>query len=228
MFIYSLLNIISFIVFFICIVTQAYYIWKAIRNLIKGDKITFSDWIEQIRKEVLGFAGSITKPILIISLAGIIITNSAIHQLVGIHNLLLKPEGTYCFYVEASPNDGKTYTLPAQIRVERESKEIAEGKEKTYTCYYIDKVFFSNGGWLDNEDGEPVEINKPTYYYDYDSDEKWKLVLLNEHAYSQYVNETNNADLVDITFMFLDVIPIAFYLYVLCRKEKRTDLLDKA
>ena len=220
MFIYNLFEYISSIAVTLCVLTLGYYVWRAIRSLFKREKITFSDWIGTIRNEVLGFAGDITKSLLIISLVAIIITDAAIHQLVGIHNLHLKPEGTYCFYVEAKRNGGKTYTLPAQIIIERETEDVSDEKTKTYTYYYIEKVYFSNGGWLDTSGNEPVEIGESSYHYDYDTEDEWELVLLNEHAYSPYVAETSNADWIDITFMLIKVLPISFLLYALCRREK--------
>lgn len=223
MFIYNIMKSVSSIAFTLCTLTVVYYIWKAIKGFFHGQKQSFSDCIAPIRDEVSNFAGGITKPLLIVSLIATIITNTAIHQLVGVHNLLLKPEGTYCFYVEADRYNGKTYTLPAQVRVEKETEEVAEGKERTFTYYYIEKVFFSNGGWLDTEGSEPVDINESSHHYDYNADDEWELVLLNEHAYSPYVRETNNADWLDITFMFIKVIPIALSLYALCRKEEPKD-----
>ena len=220
MFIYNIMKYISAIAITLCTLTVGYYIWKAIRSLFKREKLSFAGWTEAIKNEVLDFAGDITKPLLIVSLLATLITSTVLHQLIGIHNLLIIPEGTYCFYVEAHRYDGKTYTLPAQIGVTRETEDVSESKKKTFTYYYVEKVFFSNGEYLDTKGNEPVEINEPSYYYDCVTDDEWELVLLNEHAYSPYVTETNNADWLDITFMLIKVIPIAFSLYVLYRKER--------
>ena len=218
MLIYRLLGYVSNIATFLCIITLGYYIFTAIRRLVKRERISFCEWIREIKYDVQNFAGSFTKVFLIVSLIATLITNTTIHHLVGIHNLKLKPEGTYCFYVEAQSYGGKTYTLPAQIRVEKETDEVND-KRKTYTYYYIEKVFFSNGGWLNTEDNEPVYINEPSYHYESGGDE-WELVLLNEHAYSPYVEETNNASWLDMTFMFVEVLSISFLLYALCRKDE--------
>ena len=219
MFIYRLLGYVSNIASFICIITLGYYIFKAIRSSVKRERMSFKEWISDIKYEVQNFAGNFTNVFLIISLIATLLTNTAIHQLVGIHNLKLKPEGTYCFYVEAHRYGGKTYTLPAQIRVEKETDEVSEGKTRTYTYYYIEKVFFSNGGWLDAEDYEPDSINEPSYHYESKGD-GWELVLLNEHAYSPNVEETNNADWFGITVMLLEVLSISFLLYALHQKDE--------
>lgn len=223
MFIYNIIETVSSIAVTLCTLTSVYYIWKMAKSFFQGQKLSFSDCIAPIRDLVGNLAGSITKPLLIVSLIATIITSTAIHQLVGVHNLQLKPEGTYCFYVEANRYGANTYVLPAQVRVEKDTEEVSEGKKRTFTYYYIEKVFFSNGGWLDTEESEPTEINESTYYYDYDADDEWELVLLNEHAYSPYVPETNNADWLDITFLFIKVLSIGFSLFALCYKTQKTE-----
>lgn len=215
MFIYNILKYVSSAASTICIISTGYYIYLLIR-----ERFSLNEWLDAIKHGVHSFAGSKTKAILIFSLLATVITNTTLHQLVGIHNLHLKPEGTYCFYVEAKRYNGKTYTLPAQISIERETEDVSDEKTKTYTYYYIEKVYFSNGGWLDTSGNEPVEIGESSYHYDYDADDEWELVLLNEHAYSPYVAETNNADWLNITFMLIEALPVSFLLYALCRREK--------
>ena len=221
MFIYKLLGYISSIAVFLCIITLGYYLFVAIRSLVKKEKLSYTDWIRTIKSEILGFAGGATQPLLIISLLATIITSTTVHQLIGIHNLEIKPEGTYCFYVEATRSGGKTYTLPAQIRVEKETEEVAEGKSRTYTYYYVEKVFFSNGGWLDFEHEDSVDINDTTLMCN-DEDE-WRIRLLNEHAYSPYVTETSNAESDDIAWMFVETIPVLFLLCACLIPLKETE-----
>ena len=220
MLIYKVLKNMAAISVFLCFITCAYYIWYAIKNLFKRDRLSFANWICMIKTAAEGFTGKHTKLLLIISLFAALITNTAIHQLVGVHNLELKPEGVYCFYVEADLYGGGTYTLPAQVRVELETEEISDDKTKTYRLYYIEKVVFSDGDWLDTEDCEPDTINEPSYFYD-PYDNEWGLVLLNEHAYSPFISETNNAEWLDILLIFIDCLPILLILYALCYKEDR-------
>ena len=211
MFLYRLLKYISFVADF-SILILIYYIWVGIKQ-----KLSFSEWTSLIKYENSNLLGHYSQIILIIAAVAMLITNTAVHQLVGVNNLELKPEGTYCFYVEATRDGGKTYTLPAQIRIEKETDEVAEGKTRTYTYYHIEKVFFSNGGYLDTVDTDPVEINKSTYYYDGEND--WSLVLLNEHAYSPNVEETNNATWPELLFLIFESACIGILLYSLLKKE---------
>lgn len=213
MFLYRLLEYISFVAGF-SILIVLYYTYQAIKGFFKKEKWTFKEWIDEIGCELYGLAGKWSQLVLIVSAIALLLTNTTIHQFVGINNLKLKPEGTYCFYVEATRNYGKTYTLPAQIRIEKERDEVGEGKERTYTYYYIEKVIFSNGGYLDTENLDRVEINEASYFYD-NEDNEWELVLLNEHAYSPNVKETNNATWFGITFLSLEIFSISILLYAL-------------
>ena len=221
MFFYQLLKCISWPASF-SILIILYYIYKAIKVFFKKQKWTFKEWIDEIGIELYSLAGKWSQIILIVSSIALLLTNTTIHQFVGINNLKLKPEGTYCFYVEATRNYGKTYTLPAQIRIEKESEEVGEGKERTYTYYYIEKVIFSNGGYLNTEDLERVEIDESSYFYD-DEDNEWELILLNEHAYSPNVKETNNATWFDITILSIEIISISILLYALLKNKETVE-----
>ena len=167
-------------------------------------------------------AGNLTKNLIIISSVALLLTSPTIHQLVGINNIKLKPEGTYCFYVEAKKQGEKTYTLPAKIRIEEEREEVSENKERIYRFYYIEKVYFPNGGWLDTEDLDEVELNEASYFYD-DNDDEWELTLLNEHAYTPEVAETNNATWIQIVFLSIGIASIIIVLYAISKRKEPTD-----
>jgi hypothetical protein len=80
-------------------------------------------------------------------------------------------------------------------------------------------VYFTNGGYLDTDDGEPDEIDQASYFYEnFDDYASWDLVLLNEHAYSPYVHETNNADWLDLTFLSIETISFIIVLVALLRQ----------
>lgn len=213
MFLYRLLQYVSFVADF-SILILIYYIWVGIKH-----RLSFGEWTSLIKHENANLLGHYSQIILIVAAIAMLITNTAVHQLVGVNNLALKPEGTYCFYVEATRDSGKTYTLPAQIRVEKESDEVAEGKTRTHTYYYIERVFFSNGGYLNTENCDYVDIGESTHYYDGEND--WSLVLLNEHAYSPHVEETNNATWLEILFLMLESSCIGLLLYSLLKKENK-------
>jgi hypothetical protein len=217
MFFYRILRYISF-VSSLAILLVLYYVFKAIKGLFTGNKYSFVEWIDEIGYELYSFPGKWSKVILITSFVAMLLTNTTVHQLVGINNLELKPEGTYCFYVKATSPTGKSYTLPAQIRIEKETDEVGE-KTRTRTYFYIQKVYFTNGGYLDTDDGEPDEIDQASYFYeDFDDYASWDLVLLNEHAYSPYVHETNNADWLDLTFLSIETISFIIVLVALLRQ----------
>lgn len=219
MFIYRLLKYASYFVP-ICILVSGYYVWRAIRNLTRKD-FSYTKWIGDIQRELCSFFGRYVKPLLMISLISTLLTNAAVHQIVGVHNLKIKPAGTYCFYVEASRFDGKTYTVPAEVKIEKETEEVGDNKERTYTYYYIKRLFFSNGTEIEIDVWDSVQINKATYHTDSNGGE-WELTLLNKHAYSPQIEETNNASWFDITILSIEVLSVAFLLFALYWKNNET------
>lgn len=223
MFLYDLLKVGSVVAMGLCWLALICCAWEAIKNKTSKESFSIKRYVKEIKNQTLGVAGSFAKPILIVALIANIVTDTTVHQLVGVHSLPLKPTGTYCFYVEASRYGGKTYTLPAEIRVETENEDVGNDKLETRKCYYIEKVFFSNGGWLDTVDLRSVGINETVHFCDYDTDDEWKLTLLNEHAYTPYATETDNATPTDVLRMLVDKFPIAFLLFALCRKEHSGD-----
>ena len=84
----------------------------------------------------------------------------------GKTDLRIAPEGTYCYYVKAERDEGsKEYILPARV-------------EKDENGYYINNIYFSNGGYLFFDDGDFVDFNETFYASDQD-DELWKIKLTN-------------------------------------------------
>ncbi len=221
MILYRILQWISYIAYFPILIV-IYYVFKAIRGLFKKHKLTFNEWIGMIGQELYNFAGNWTKILFIASAIALLLTDPAVHQLVGINNLKIKPEGTYCFYVEATRNGDKTYTLPARIRIEEYREDEDERRVRVYRYYYIERVYFSNGGFLDTEYLDDVSINKPIVFCD-DNDNKWELVLLNEHAYTPEVKETNNASWISITILCIQTVSLIIVLYALSKSKKTVD-----
>lgn len=207
-----MLDFVATIVAAFCIFGVVCCVWSALSK-----RMYFFECAQTLDSLVNSLIGTLRLPLLAIGLLGVLITNAAVHQLVGIHNLELKPEGTYCFYVEAHREGGNTYTLPAEI-------EVSDTESQTHTNYYIKKVLFSNGSWLDADDGEPDDIGKPSAFFDDDSD--WELTLLNEHAYSPLVKETDNADWLDITFLLINLSAVAMFLRIACRKRAPSTSAD--
>ena len=99
MVLYRLIKWLANIAYFPILVVL-YYVFRAIKGIFNKQKWTFSEWIEEIGREIDGLAGKWTKILIIASSIALLLTDSTIHQLVGIKNLKILPEGTYCFYVE--------------------------------------------------------------------------------------------------------------------------------
>ncbi|MBE6742078.1 MAG: hypothetical protein E7570_07230 [Ruminococcaceae bacterium] len=196
---------------------------SVIRTYDKGDRL--KSWIHIMGRDINNFFGKMVVPLLVILLISTVCTSTAFLQIVGINNLELKPEGTYCFYVKAKNRNDKTYDLPAKIRVVKEETEYSDDKTKTDTYYYLERVYFPNGEYLDTSCLNPVTINKVTYYFDNEG-KIWNITLLNKHAYSQYVTETNNASWYMVTLLLIKTVIQLIVLYsvlIYNRKNQETE-----
>ena len=205
--IYYVLYFIGIIVSGFCMLGIVCCVWSTLSK-----RMYFCECAHSLDSLANSLIGNIRLPLLAIGLLGALIISPTVHQLVGIHDLELKPQGTYCFYVEAHREGGNTYILPAEVAVVKETFEVSETKSETHTYFFIQRVFFSNGGWLDTDDGNSDIIDEASLFYD--DDNKWELTLLNEHAYSPLVKETDNADWLDITFLLIKLSSVAIFLYV--------------
>lgn len=215
MIIYNVLKFVRFLLPFLLIML-GYYLFILIKRKVKKEPFTLVEWLMQIQAELVATAGKFAIPLLLLVILASLITSQAVHQLVGIHNLELKPEGTYCFYVEATNEKGKTYVLPAEIDV------VIEYADQVSKEYYVKTVYFSNGGYLETYDMDPLEIGDHSWHETYDGDE-WKIRLLNKHAYSPEVEETNNAAPSDIAYLIVELLIPAFFLFALLYKRKPKD-----
>lgn len=139
-FIFRILGYIAIIGTGICVLLIAFYLWFFVRNALDKGKYTLSDFAGWIYREFGLLSPKAYLIFVVASLFATLITNTAVHDLIELHNLHLKPDGTYCFYVKISDYNN-TYTLPAQISIEE--YDIEKG-EKTYTkrMYFIEKFTF--------------------------------------------------------------------------------------
>lgn len=87
----------------------------------------------------------------------------------GCTDLEVMPEGRYCYYVEATNEKGKTYTLAANI--------LKEGSN----AYAIENVYFNNGGYLYFDICDYEEFDDELYVFDQDGKE-WTIKLTNKKA----------------------------------------------
>lgn len=222
MLLYRLLQYAAAFVSFFCVVTVFYWIYKAIQSKAKGWPFTIKDWVLQIQGETQGFFGKATTIVIVVGLIGSILTSTAAHQLVGIHNLVLLPEGTYCFYAEISPSyEDDTVTLPAQVLIDKETIDVSDERSKTHVYYYIEKVFFPTGESIEIDIWEPDIIGETVYHRDTSGNE-WNITLLNKHAYSPYVEESNNANWLAILLWAIEAVPILTVFLCICKKEDDT------
>ena len=120
MFFYNLLWYIS-LVSGLCILIVIYFLYLVIKSVLKKKERAFFYELTELRTALYGITGEFTIFVLLLVLISTLITNRAVHQIVGIHNLELKSNGTYCFFVEATCVGEDSYILPAQIRVESET-----------------------------------------------------------------------------------------------------------
>ena len=190
--IFKLISIITELFLFVSLVPILFdiilYPFKVILKL-DHKKITINSIQERIFKTFCKFNIKFITPLFVFGLFSIIISSPVVKEKLGIYDITQMPEGTYCYYVEIS-DDSHKYTLPAEIIIIKEKSYDEEGDVDIYTNYYVNRVYFTNGGYLYFDDDEPVyKINQK--YSSYDQNEKfWNYKILNKHAYSPYVNET--------------------------------------
>lgn len=103
-------------------------------------------------------------------------SNYFVVEVLGCDDIRAMPEGTYCYYVYATNEKGKTYTLPAKIY--------------SYGEYQIENVYFKNGGYLYFAGTCYIE-EYGNYSHATDQNEnEWKIELTNRKAYHSMVDET--------------------------------------
>ncbi len=122
----------------------------------------------------------------------------------GCQDIRVMPEGTYCYYVEATNEKGKTYTLPARV------KKIGE---KTYG---VSNVYFDNGGFLYFSDFDYVEYDDEFYSWDQRGNE-WHIKFTPNKAYHEKVTETEPFEPLGLIFPCIAIITIslATILYII-------------
>lgn len=104
-------------------------------------------------------------------------SNYFIVRICGSTDIRCMPKGTYCYYVRATNENGKTYTLPAKIY------------KYNLSTYAIENVYFNNGGSLYFKGTEDFEYTETQYCYDQD-DKKWEIELTNHKTVHKEVFET--------------------------------------
>lgn len=162
-----------------------------------------------------------------------------IHDIIGIHSLTEKTEGTYCFYVQAQNEAGEQFIVPAEIKKEVASDiaPVGDGEKVKNTSYYhIKKLFFDNGEVVEFQEDSKCRTNsiKDNYeeatkahgerFFDLGWNE-WNCVIINKHAYSPCVSETTSATVSNIIWIVAGFLAIMFewigLIYLRIKEQKQ-------
>ena len=137
--------------------------------------------------------------VIVFMCAVIVILFSSSHfvTLLGSKDLRTMPSGTYCYYVEATNEYDKTYTLPAKV-------------EKINSNYYqVHNVYFKNGGYLYFEDSEYINYKTTAFVLDQNG-ESWHIKLTNKKTSHLMIEETKPKFIKNLWFPFIEVFSIIF------------------
>lgn len=127
----------------------------------------------------------------------ILFSNSHFVTMLGSRDIRTMPEGTYCYYVKATNEKGKTYTLPAKI-------------EKINSTYYgIYNVYFKNGGYLYFEDSEYIKYSETLSTHD-QSGKDWDIKLTTYKCSHEKVEETDIINFKKLILPFVEALLILF------------------
>lgn len=145
-----------------------------------------------------------------------IFTNPFFRYEIGYHHLETEPLGSrYAYYVIAESSAGKEYTLPAEvvfsydsdpdIRYDHTVFDYKE-KEEYYDTFIVQRVYFSNGGYLFFEDG--LIFKKPNEKIsDVDQNGKdWEITLTDRYTKSDMITEYNSLTKSDFIFYCTTII----------------------
>lgn len=131
----------------------------------------------------------------------LVVSNSALLYYCGYDDLRIAPEGTYCYYVKATGENGSTYTLPAKI-------------EKIEKDFYVHNIYFNNGGYLYFDSGDYVSFDDKVSNYDQNGKE-WKIELTNNKTTHPMVKESNNTSILYVIEMVAQVV-LAISVLIAC------------
>lgn len=171
--------------------------------------ISFFDFIpnagEKIADKILG-----NNPIRIILaylllIIIILFSNFDMYALLGGNDIRFMSDGRYCYNVSASRFLGNTYTLPASIRKETNGF----GKSK----YYIEKIYFKNGGYLVFDEDDYITLNDYNYLIDQNGEE-WTVELCNQRTSHKDVSESRAISFWRILLALLEFIPLSIYTFL--------------
>jgi hypothetical protein len=148
----------------------------------------------------------------VLSIVALFSSSFFVVSVLGCDDPRIMPSGNYCYYVEATNENGKTYTLPAHIIIE-DSGEFS-----------VYKVFFDNGGYLYFEDCFYDSVNfDETLYVEDQRENLWKINLTTKKTYHNAVNETeiefNSNDAWAIALFALQVFMVVVEIFFMFKLQ---------
>ena len=142
-------------------------------------------------------------------------SESSICYFLGGRDIDLIPEGTYCYYVRATNESSKTYTLPAKINKVECSSIWGDSK------FYIENVYFPNGGYLYFGDinENPLAILPENHVALLDQDTRaWEIEITNNSTNHERVKETTVIKIWPIIrFAISETVITVFYIIFLIK-----------
>ena len=175
----------------LCSILYGYIIVKSLFCLIfKKDNSELIKSINELRdmakKNIFGYSVIFFLIILIT-----VLSSSEIMWYLGYKDLNNIPYGTYTYYVEMNKDSSSSvYTEPAIVTKDSFCIESDENHEKCYVEYHLDRIYFSNGGYISFNDFNELHINKVEEVTDSKGD-TYSVKLLNKHAYIKNVIESH-------------------------------------
>lgn len=180
----------------------------------------FSGWyVNSTSKDI---KGNILLTLFIVSLMFTIFTfsnNNFVH-LLGCYDVDTLSPGTYSYYVKATSQKGKTYTLPAKVIIHDEGG------------YSIKNVYFKNGGYLYFATDDPVSLSE-TFSAEDQSEREWDIKLTNKtvktnkfKVSSLYRTESILRYALYNLCLLVQIIRL-FHYYRIWKKEKLLEHIEK-
>lgn len=142
--------------------------------------------------------------------ATVLIGSSQFWILCGSQDIRVMPSGTYCYYVYATNEKDKTYTLPA---------EVEKINNDTYLVY---NVYFKNGGYLYFDDCDYFDYGDSEYVIDQNGN-GWHIKLTNNKTTHTKVYESYKPSNILLTFaaFIIFLLSAIFHTIHLIRYHKK-------
>ncbi len=129
----------------------------------------------------------------------------------GCDNIQVMPEGTYCYYVYATNEKDKTYTLPANI------------EKVNNNTYLVHNVYFENGGYLYFEDCDYFDYGDKEYSIDQNGN-GWYIELTNHKTHHEKVTETKPSNPLGLIFPSTVIVIILITTILYIRRIRKEDI----